>query len=334
MPWVRRAGGLRRVHRVITAGRRCSPAGRRTSRSCCGPLAGASGLAGALATGRARRGSGRRRADDAPTPCSPCSMPPPSSPSGCRGPPRGLRPPPGRRPRGRHPRHARWPAMRVALLYVGRGVRAGVDVVCVVGVQGGSGPTHACVALLGAADLVDAARGVPSIASPFAPASSMTRRGCSTSRSRALGTRWRSPRSAVRTCSHRPIYLDVVARVPSRGATHPDRGWTHPSALWPRGELPCQALVAPTPPNAPGPPTPSPLVRAGVPGADPANWWPLVEVSDTRARRAPGQEGAHPPSRLDRFAKRQLQWFLAGSGARARRWAPARVGSARPRDSP
>ncbi len=59
------------------------------------------------------------------------------------------------------------------------------------------------------------------------------------------------------------------------------------------------------------------LARAGVPGADPANWWPLREVSDSRPRRAPGTSIAVSPSKVEQFAQCELRWMLTSAGGQA-----------------
>jgi superfamily I DNA/RNA helicase/RecB family exonuclease len=56
------------------------------------------------------------------------------------------------------------------------------------------------------------------------------------------------------------------------------------------------------------------LARAEVPGADPAQWWALRDVSDRRPRRPDGIRIGVAPSALDGFARCQLQWVLRASG--------------------
>lgn len=65
------------------------------------------------------------------------------------------------------------------------------------------------------------------------------------------------------------------------------------------------------------------LARAGVPGSDPRQWWPLREVSDTRARRDPGATIAVSPSKVEQFAQCELRWMLTSAGGQS-----ARAGSA------
>ncbi len=56
------------------------------------------------------------------------------------------------------------------------------------------------------------------------------------------------------------------------------------------------------------------LAVAAVPGADPAQWWALRGVTDSRPRRAPGGPVEVSPSDVDRFGRCGLQWALRRSG--------------------
>lgn len=56
------------------------------------------------------------------------------------------------------------------------------------------------------------------------------------------------------------------------------------------------------------------LARLRVPGADPSQWWSLVELSDTRPRRAPGTLVQVSPSAIESFETCPLRWMLTRSG--------------------
>ena len=56
------------------------------------------------------------------------------------------------------------------------------------------------------------------------------------------------------------------------------------------------------------------LAAQGVPGADPAQWWALRDVSDDRPRRAPGVPVSVSPSTIDHFGRCRLQWVLRAAG--------------------
>ncbi len=56
------------------------------------------------------------------------------------------------------------------------------------------------------------------------------------------------------------------------------------------------------------------LAREGVPGADPAQWWALRDLTDDRPRRGPGDPVRVSPSGIDGFWRCGLQWVLRASG--------------------
>lgn len=56
------------------------------------------------------------------------------------------------------------------------------------------------------------------------------------------------------------------------------------------------------------------LSAAGVPGASPASWWALRELSDTRPVRAAGTPVAVSPSKVAQFTECGLRWLLQSSG--------------------
>ncbi len=56
------------------------------------------------------------------------------------------------------------------------------------------------------------------------------------------------------------------------------------------------------------------LARAAVPGADPQDWYGLPELSTQDGLRAPGQQVAVSPSRVEQFDRCALRWLLETSG--------------------
>ena len=56
------------------------------------------------------------------------------------------------------------------------------------------------------------------------------------------------------------------------------------------------------------------LAREGVPGADPAQWWALRDLTDDRPRRGPADPVRVSPSAIDGFWRCGLQWVLRASG--------------------
>ncbi|WP_211298569.1 ATP-dependent helicase [Kineococcus rhizosphaerae] len=58
------------------------------------------------------------------------------------------------------------------------------------------------------------------------------------------------------------------------------------------------------------------LARAGVPGADPGDWYGVEDLTDDGPLRAPDAEVAVSPSRVESFERCGLRWLLESSGAR------------------
>lgn len=56
------------------------------------------------------------------------------------------------------------------------------------------------------------------------------------------------------------------------------------------------------------------LARAGVPGADPTQWWGVPEISDARPLVDPGDSVRVSPSALEKFTQCALRWLLETSG--------------------
>ncbi|WP_432544769.1 ATP-dependent helicase [Kineococcus sp. SYSU DK002] len=58
------------------------------------------------------------------------------------------------------------------------------------------------------------------------------------------------------------------------------------------------------------------LARAGVPGADPADWYGVDDLTDAGPLRGPDDEVAVSPSRVESFERCGLRWLMESSGAR------------------
>ncbi|MFI5956545.1 ATP-dependent helicase [Cryptosporangium sp. NPDC051539] len=56
------------------------------------------------------------------------------------------------------------------------------------------------------------------------------------------------------------------------------------------------------------------LAGAGVPGADPAEWWGFAPLSDAQALRGPDERVSVSPSRVEAFQTCALRWLLETSG--------------------
>ncbi|TQS42354.1 ATP-dependent helicase [Cryptosporangium phraense] len=56
------------------------------------------------------------------------------------------------------------------------------------------------------------------------------------------------------------------------------------------------------------------LAGAGVPGADPAEWWGFAPLSDAQALRGPDERVTVSPSRVESFQTCALRWLLETSG--------------------
>ena len=119
--------------------------------------------------------------------------------------------------------------------------------------------------------------------------------------------------TAVRSEDEQPSsYLDVVDPLDhARPFTDVPRPLTLPGLV---GEL--RREVAGTDPATRGAAVSAlaTLAAEGVPGADPAQWWALRDVSDDRPRRAPAASVAVSPSTIDQFGRCRLQWVLRAAG--------------------
>jgi RecB family exonuclease len=123
--------------------------------------------------------------------------------------------------------------------------------------------------------------------------------------------------TAVRSDDEQPsVYLDVVD--PETIATHGDRRFaevartmTLPTLV---GELRRQLVSGDPAVRGTAVAALSRLTREGVPGADPAQWWALREVSDDRPLRADDQEVRVSPSKVESFGNCGLRWLLGSVG--------------------
>lgn len=193
------------------------------------------------------------------------------------------------------------------------------DVVVVAGLQDGTWPdTRLRGSLLGAPDLVDAVEG----RAPDDRAAAVRRvldderRLLHVAVTRA---RRRLVATAVRTEDERPsAFLDLVA--PPDDAAGEERPFTAvPRAV----SLPAlvaelrQALLDPG--IEPGRRDEAAaqlrrLADAGVPGADPEDWYGLPELSDPGPLRDDGEPVVVSPSRVEAFSRCGLRWLLETSG--------------------
>jgi superfamily I DNA/RNA helicase/RecB family exonuclease len=123
--------------------------------------------------------------------------------------------------------------------------------------------------------------------------------------------------TAVRSDDEQPsVYLDVVD--PETIATQGDRPFaevartmTLPTLV---GELRRQLVSSDAAVQRTAVAALARLAREGVPGADPAQWWVLREVSDERPLREPDQEVRVSPSKLESFGNCGLRWLLGSVG--------------------
>ena len=123
--------------------------------------------------------------------------------------------------------------------------------------------------------------------------------------------------TAVRSDDEQPsVYLDVVDPLPDdcdglRGFTEVGRAMTLPSLV---AQLRRDLVDPAVPVRDRAVLALARLVREGVPGADPDEWWAMREPSDTRPLREAGQEVRVSPSKVEGFARCQLRWLLTESG--------------------
>ncbi|MEW1956308.1 ATP-dependent DNA helicase [Kineococcus sp. NPDC059986] len=136
--------------------------------------------------------------------------------------------------------------------------------------------------------------------------------------------------TAVRTEDERPsAFVDLVADLATVAApAGADGDDERPVSVVPRAvSLPAlvarlrQVVCAPAavesaPRRAAAAARLAELARAGVPGADPADWYGLEDLTDDGPLRAPDDPVAVSPSRVESFERCGLRWLLESSGAR------------------
>ncbi|QKE84023.1 ATP-dependent DNA helicase [Arthrobacter sp. NEB 688] len=186
------------------------------------------------------------------------------------------------------------------------------DLVVVAGVQEGAWPDlRLRGSMLRSTDLVDVVTGRDP--SPRAARTQVAHDETRLFHVAATRARHRLVVTAVRSEDEQPSpYLDVVdPRPDARPLTDVPRPLTLPGLV---AEL-RRSLVDPDPAlRGAAVTTLGRLARAGVPGADPAQWWALRGTTDDRPRRAPDAPVRVSPSMVDRFGQCGLQWLLRTSG--------------------
>ena len=187
------------------------------------------------------------------------------------------------------------------------------DVVVVAGVQEGVWPDlRLRGSLLGSTDLVDLVTG--RAGDPRAARAQVRHDETRLFHVAVTRARRRLVVTAVRSEDEQPSpFLDVVDPLPHArpftdvaAPADPARAGRRAA---PRGRRPRprRPAVRRSPPWPRSPPQ-------GVPGADPAQWWALRDVSDDRPRRAPGASVSVSPSTIDHFGRCRLQWVLRAAG--------------------
>ncbi|HMM94183.1 PD-(D/E)XK nuclease family protein [Phycicoccus sp.] len=204
------------------------------------------------------------------------------------------------------------PGESVALLTPAAAAGLGWDLVVVAGVQEGAWPDlRLRGSLLRSTDLVDVVTG--RAAGPRAARTQVAHDETRLFHVAVTRARSRLVVTAVRSEDEQPSpYLDVVdPRPDARPFTDVPRPLTLPGLV---GEL-RRSLLDPDPAvRGAAVTTLGRLARAGVPGADPAQWWALRATTDDRPRRAPDAPVRVSPSMIDRFGQCGLQWLLRASG--------------------
>lgn len=127
--------------------------------------------------------------------------------------------------------------------------------------------------------------------------------------------------TAVRSEDEQPsVYLDIVEPLVDQQDSDPDtmreftdvqRAMTLASAV---AELRREVALGEDEERAAAAVSLARLAREHVPGADPASWWALTELTDTRTLRTPEQQVAVSPSKVETFADCGLNWLLTSCG--------------------
>ena len=186
------------------------------------------------------------------------------------------------------------------------------DLVVVAGVQEGSWPDlRLRGSLLGSTDLVDVVTG--RAGDPRAARAQVRHDETRLFHVAVTRARHRLLVTAVRSEDEQPSpYLDVVDPLPS------DRPFTDvPRPMTLQGLVAdLRRSLASDDPVVRGAAvtTLARLARERVPGADPAQWWALRDLTDDRPRRGPDDPVRVSPSAIDGFWRCGLQWVLRASG--------------------
>ncbi len=201
------------------------------------------------------------------------------------------------------------------------------DVVCVAGVQEGSWPDlRRRGSLLGADELVDAVRGLdPTPAASLAPQLAQERRLFYVAATRA---RLRLVVTAVAGDEEQPSRLldELDPTDGARPVAAALRGVHLPGLV---AEL-RSVVCAPDEPAAERAAAAGELARlaaAGVPGADPDEWWGLAGLSTEAGAADPARPVRISPSRVEQFVECELRTLLQDLGARDDRAVAATLGT-------
>jgi RecB family exonuclease len=136
--------------------------------------------------------------------------------------------------------------------------------------------------------------------------------------------------TAVRSDDEQPsVYLDVVdpdtiSALGDRPFTDVGRTMTLPTLV---GELRRQLVDGAAVDRSAAVAALARLAEAGVPGADPEQWWVMRAVSDDRPVREPDQEVRVSPSKVESFGRCGLRWLLTSAGGEGPSMGAADIGT-------